>query len=107
MVIRPPRGPVLRHPCGTERRGQAMQATDRPAGAAASPAGRRRRPGFSRGAALANPVPALLVGIGLAWLTLAEKRPRRGAGGRTADAQPRPSWREPDATGLPGHRAES
>lgn len=83
-----------------------MQAIDRPAGPAASPAGRRRRPGFSPAAALANPVPALLVGIGLTWLTFADRRPRRGAG-RDDAAQPRSSWREPDAAGGPGQHAES
>ena len=84
-----------------------MQATDRPAGAATSPAGRRRRPGFSPAAAIANPVPALLVGIGLAWLTFADKRPRRGADRSGTTTQPRPSWREPEATGQPGRHAES
>lgn len=88
-------------------KGQAMQATDRPAGAAASPAGRRRRPGFSPGAALANPAPALLVGIGLAWLTFADRRPSRGAGSNATATRPGSSWREPNATGHAGQHAES
>jgi membrane protein len=83
-----------------------MQASHRSAPADASPAGRHRRPGFSPRAALANPIPALLVGIGLTWLTFSDRR-TRGSGSAQAAARTGETSREPGTTDAPGRHAES